>query len=108
MWTGERTDMTKLKSRFPQFCERAQNFAFMKKNSEEIEVREYLKSFVADSIVFKIAVKKYKDQDIQNCKFCLLFRMGVGFGLLHWDSIVGLSVFENVVLRETFDLRERC
>ena len=36
------------------------------RNQEEIEVRECLLSFGAESFVFQVAIQKLKDQDIQN------------------------------------------
>jgi len=37
-------------------------------------------SFGAELFVLQVAIQKFKDQDIQNYNFCLLFCMGVKFG----------------------------
>ena len=39
-----------------------------------------LNSFGAESFIFQVAIQKFKDQDIHNYKFCLLFCMGVKLG----------------------------
>jgi hypothetical protein len=35
----------------------------------QIEVRECLLSFGAESFIFQVAIQKLKNQDIQNCNF---------------------------------------
>ena len=40
---------------------------------EQIEVRECLLSFGAESFFFQFAIQKFKDYDIQNCNFAFCF-----------------------------------
>jgi hypothetical protein len=43
--------------------------SIFRKKLEQIEVREYLLSFSAESFVFQFAIQKFKDSDIQNYNF---------------------------------------
>ena len=43
------------------------------KNQEQSEVRECLLSFGAESLVLQVAIRIYKDQDIQNYNFAFCF-----------------------------------
>ena len=42
-------------------------------NEEQIEVMDRLLSFGTESFVFQFALRKYTDQDIQNCNFICCF-----------------------------------
>jgi len=51
---------------------------------EQIEARECLLSFNAESFVFQFAIQKFKDQDLQNYNFALCFvRM--------WNSVAHIE-----------------
>jgi hypothetical protein len=62
--------------------------------------RECLLSFSAESFVFRFALQKYKEQDIQKFNFAFGF-----VWLLTLREECRLRVFENGVLRKIFGLK---
>jgi hypothetical protein len=63
-----------------------------------------LLSFGAEYIVFQVAIKKYKDQEIQNCNFACCFVWCETWSLTLREEHRP-RVFENRVLREIFGLK---
>jgi len=70
-----------------------------------IYVRECLLSFDAESFVFQFAIQQYKDSNIQNYNFTVLYGCEIWFLTLRKEC--RLRVSENRVLRRIFGPKKK-
>ena len=68
------------------------------RNQEQIEFRECLLSFVAESLVFKFSIQKFEGLDIQNYNFAVVL-YGCETWLLTLREERRLTLFGNRVMR---------
>ena len=68
------------------------------RNQEQIEIRECLLSFVAESLVFKFSIQKFEGLDIQNYNFAVVL-YGCETWLLTLREERRLTLFGNRVMR---------